>query len=352
MLVDSPAATLGVVLSNTVVVRSNPWLGSWLDASRAAGLDVREISLRGVLARGADAPLGAHLQWPERALNPHSARLAARNLARLLLVCAILRLRRARVLLTAHNVTSHDQRHRLLERLLWAALPWLVTDVHDFTAAGRPEVQARHRRLVRKRWHEIPHGDYGDVLAHAPGREESRARLDVDAEARLVMTVGALRAYKGVDELLDAFADMLDRRAVLLLSGQAPGAATGRRLMHRAGADPRVRLKLGFVDSDELHTALAAADLVVLPYRRVLNSGSALLALSARRRVLLPSTPTFEELSARVGPGWVHTYTGHLAAPHLERALSDPPPDQPPELAWCSWHHVPALLRDLWSPLR
>lgn len=341
-------ATLPVVLSNTVVVQSNPWLALWLEASREAGLDVRGLTLRGVLARGADRPVGAHLQWPERALNPASTRLAARNLARLLVVCSILRARGARLLLTAHNTASHDQGHPVLERVMWAVLPGLVTDVHAFSLAGRAEVERSHAALARRRWHEIPHGDYGDVLGSAPSRREARQRLGVDPVAPLAMTVGALRGYKGASDLLHAFTGVEDRTATLLLRGQAP-AGEERELRRLAARDPRVRLDVGRVSDDDLHAALAAADLVVLPYRRVLNSGSAVLALSARRRVLIPSTATFEELARRVGPAWVTTYKGHLSPGVLAAALAAPSPEGQPDLAWCSWEHVPPALGRLWG---
>jgi hypothetical protein len=64
------------------------------------------------------------------------------------------------------------------------------------------------------------------------------------------------------------------------------------------------------------------AELVVLPYRDVHNSGAALLALSLDRPVLVPDNEVTAELAAEVGPGWVHRYDGELTAETLRRALS------------------------------
>ena len=52
---------------------------------------------------------------------------------------------------------------------------------------------------------------------------------------------------------------------------------------------PRIDLRLSFVPDDELPVLLAAADAVVLPFRDILTSGSAILAMSYGRAVIAPS---------------------------------------------------------------
>jgi hypothetical protein len=61
--------------------------------------------------------------------------------------------------------------------------------------------------------------------------------------------------------------------------------------------------------------------MVVLPYREVTNSGSALLALSARRPILGPNMGSLPELQQLVGADWVRLYDGQISRAHLEEAL-------------------------------
>jgi beta-1,4-mannosyltransferase len=75
----------------------------------------------------------------------------------------------------------------------------------------------------------------------------------------------------------------------------------------RGARRPRVRLTLRHADDDELVEAVGEAQVVVLPYRQMHNSGALLLALSLDRRVLVPSGPVTDELAARVGEHWVCT---------------------------------------------
>lgn len=348
MTTDRPTGRVRV-LSNTVEVRSNPWLASWLDASRVAGVDVEDLSLRAVLDRGDRSPAGAHLQWPERTLNPDSSRSAVRLVVRLLVLCAVLRLRGRRILLTAHNAASHDRRHPRLERVLWWGVDRLVTDVHALAAAGRDEVVTAHPSLGRRRWHVIPHGDYLVQTSGAPTHGAARERLGLPAGVRVLASVGALRRYKGVGDLLEAFRDWPASDARLVVAGRAASLEDADVLRSAAANDDRVSLTTTYVDEPTLLRTVAAADLVVLPYRAVLNSGSALYALSAGRPVLVPLSPTFVELSERVGLGWVRTYDGALSADDLSRATEEPVPAGLPDLGWCSWDTVADGIAMMWG---
>src|SRR3546814_10110494 len=54
------------------------------------------------------------------------------------------------------------------------------------------------------------------------------------------------------------------------------------------------------------------ADAVVLPYRDIVNSGSALLALSRFRPVIAPRLGSLIELQGQVGEDWLWLYDGPL----------------------------------------
>jgi len=76
------------------------------------------------------------------------------------------------------------------------------------------------------------------------------------------------------------------------------------------------------IDDDELIRLLELSDLVVLPYREIMNSGSAMLALSAARPLLGPNMGSLPELQQLVGADWVRLYDGRLSSSHLAEALA------------------------------
>jgi glycosyltransferase involved in cell wall biosynthesis len=95
------------------------------------------------------------------------------------------------------------------------------------------------------------------------------------------------------------------------------------RALARA-VDGRVVLRLGRVPEDEVTSLLAASDVVVLPFRRITTSGSAMLALAHGRPLIVPDLAALADLP----PGAVIRYDGSipsLAAALAEAARADEP---------------------------
>lgn len=91
-------------------------------------------------------------------------------------------------------------------------------------------------------------------------RAEARSRLAV-GERPLVMFLGTPRAYKGVDDLVEAMR-LIGGDAILALVGTDPAGAAGRRWARH----PFVRI-VGEIPFDDVPRYLVAADVVAVPQR-------------------------------------------------------------------------------------
>ena len=95
-----------------------------------------------------------------------------------------------------------------------------------------------------------------------------------------------------------------------------------------------------------MHLYLSACDLAVFPYREILNSGSAILALSFNRPALVPARGAMAELRDMAGPDWVYTYDGaNLDGAILSAALDKATaPSRPAacDLSSLSWQSIAA----------
>jgi len=85
-----------------------------------------------------------------------------------------------------------------------------------------------------------------------------------------------------------------------------------------------------------------------------MHSGSAILALSFNKPVLVPARGCLPELEARVGTEWVRTYTGELttgilteAAAWADNANRKPQPD----LSFFDWPRIVQATVELYSRL-
>jgi glycosyltransferase involved in cell wall biosynthesis len=281
-----------------------------------------------------------HVHWPEILV---SGRSPARKAVRQLLFAVLLaRLTLARIPLvrTVHNLELPRDISRREVALLRLAdrLTALRITLNDETPvpADRPAV-------------EIVHGHYRTWFAAYPEPASRPGRLAF---------VGLVRRYKGVEGLVEAFVGTRDRApdVSLLVAGRPSTDALAGALADLAGGDPRITLRLRFLSDAELVESIGEADVVVLPYREMHNSGTVLAALSLDRPVLVPDNAVNRRLAAEVGTGWVHTFAGELTGERLLRALADArarPPGRP-DLSAREWDrtgrdHLAAYRRALSS---
>ncbi|HET9986741.1 MAG TPA: glycosyltransferase [Longimicrobiales bacterium] len=298
--------------------RRNPYNALLYEHLAALGVEVAEYSAGRLLTGRFDV---WHLHWPDSHLRERRRPLARLRLHALLRLMDVARLRGTRVVWTVHNLRSHEARHPALERWFWPEFTRRLDAFVSLSETGRGAARLAFPALADKPGFVVPHGHYREVYPNAVAREEARRRLGIDSGARVVAFIGLIRPYKNVPALVRAFREMDGSDLVLLVAGK-PSDEEAARVPDAAGDDARVRCRLEFVPDDEVQLHLNAADLVALPYREVLNSGSALLALSFDRPVLVPDRGAMAELRQLVGGAWVRTYEGELSAGELAAALA------------------------------
>ncbi|WP_345712778.1 glycosyltransferase, partial [Kineococcus glutinatus] len=286
---------------------TNPYL-SLLLRSLPPDVRARTFSWRHALLGRYDV---LHVHWPEVLLRGSTpARTAARRAAFAVLL-ARLALGGPALVRTVHNPAPHE-RGGPLERLLLAAADRATDLTVHLTPATAGTVRPAAPAVL------VPHGHYRGWYVPPPGVRPVPGRF---------LHVGLLRPYKDVDGLLAAFRELGGRDGAggpveLRIAGACPDPALAGRITAAAAADPGVDVLLRHLDDAELAAEVAAAELVVLPYARMQNSGALLLALSLDRPVLVPSNEVTRALAEEVGPGWVHLFTGRLGAADLRRALA------------------------------
>jgi glycosyltransferase involved in cell wall biosynthesis len=146
----------------------------------------------------------------------------------------------------------------------------------------------------------MAHGNYIGAYPDKCTRGEARRRLAVDQDAFVFLSLGQVRPYKGLDDLVSAFAQLPGQELRLLIAGNPHDAAYGQALVASAAGDSRMRVDLRFVPDDEVQYYMRAADACVLPYHSATTSGAAILALSFGRPVIAPDIPPFRGL---ISPG-------------------------------------------------
>lgn len=117
-----------------------------------------------------------------------------------------------------------------------------------------------------------------DVYGEKTGREEACAKLGLDPAMRYALFFGYVRDYKGLDLLLDAWAELKKRGTLgdrrLVVAGEYYGNKEKyTEQIRRNGLEEVVLIFDAFIPDDEVRYYFSAADLVVQPYKTATQSG-------------------------------------------------------------------------------
>jgi glycosyltransferase involved in cell wall biosynthesis len=238
--------------------------------------------------------------------------------------------RRAALVWTAHNVLPFERTEEDSARFaaIYRAVDRVI--VHTPPAATALRELAGVDPVVVE--HPVP-----EPLVRMD-RAEARARLGLDVGGRLLVALGFVRAYKGYDLLADVWERLGPAAPQLLVLGELH-AEDQRPVLDRLVRTGRADVRVGYAPDTDLHTALAAADALLLPYAAASDSGLLHLARAFRVPVIASDAP---ELAAsvratragtvvpRTVAAWTRAVTGALPAP----------PPAPPGLAATGNRHL------------
>jgi glycosyltransferase involved in cell wall biosynthesis len=280
------------------VIRRGQYSGRWLLANLS----------------GADF---AHFHWPSFYYAGSTASVVIFRTLKFFALLLVLRMNGVRIVWTAHNLYPHERNSPAwidcAVRVVLCRLSVLVL-AHGKEAA---RIVAREFGLGSARVIVIEHGNFLDYYPRHGSRAEARHRLGLPDAAFVFLFIGNCRRYKNVHELVDCFQKQASAGdARLLIAGKCPDGSYRSEIDELIRRDPRfISFEPHFIPDQDLQYYLRAADAVVLPFKDVLTSGSAILALSFGRPVVAPRLGYLADL--------VTAECGLLYDPGDEHALRD-----------------------------
>jgi len=171
--------------------------------------------------------------------------------------------------------------------------------------------------------HSIPHGNEQLFLETAAPIQDGalRKKLDLPSSAPIALFFGALTKYKGVEYLLDAFGQVKQRlpTARLIIAGFPCWDIDIDSLQRRAEAlkiCDSVIFYLQYIPNEEVAAFFNLADVVVLPYQMIYQSGALQVAYTFGKPVVATRVGGLPEVVK-------HGETGLLVPPHDPSALAE-----------------------------
>jgi len=245
----------------------------------------RAAWLRGLrYLAGSLAMLSSAIVRGETIVHLHVFQGVAPELAQILLAKLCLR----RLVITVHDVESLAQPA--------AFGPGAIGRVYGL--AGRLIVhnETCKRELIerlaidRSKIAVVPHGNYLETVRDVPSQQVAKTALGIESAKKVILFFGQIKEAKGLDLLIEALPEVVRDvpEAMLLVAGRPwkDDFARYSLWMDKMGVRSRCQLHIGYIPDDQVPLYYSAADVVVLPYRRIYQSGVILQAMSYGKAVV------------------------------------------------------------------
>ncbi|MBE3086265.1 MAG: glycosyltransferase [Bacteroidetes bacterium] len=137
--------------------------------------------------------------------------------------------------------------------------------------------------------------NYGTLVS----REEALSALNLDADNSYLLFFGFIRAYKGLDLLIEAFSDkrLRNRKLKLIIAGEFYENDTPYRdLIKKYDLENDIIFFDHFIKDNEVSLFFSVADLVVQPYKTATQSGVTQIAFHFEKPMLVTDVGGLREI--------------------------------------------------------
>lgn len=216
-----------------------------------------------------------------------------------------------------HNMIPHEK--TLLDKLL---PPRFVKSMDGFVTLSKSvleDVAKLDKRQKPKAW--APHPVY-DHYGPRETREVALKHLGLDPQYRYLLFFGLVRAYKGLDLLIEALADERLRKYPLrlLVAGEFyDDKEAYLKEIQSYGLGKTVVVRDDFIPDDQVKDYFNAADMVVQPYKSATQSGVTQIAYHFEKPMLVTDVGGLKEMV----PNGLVGYVTAADSPRIANALVD-----------------------------
>ena len=186
-----------------------------------------------------------------------------------------------KIVWTLHNIQPHDTRyigiHSICRRFFASHVEWIRVFARDTGERARNCLQINSRFIV------CPEGSYRNYYGRTMAKSEARDKLGIVDNPFVFLYLGFVKPYKGIEDLISAFNLLEVPNVKLIVAGKSMNDEYSASL---SCDNHNIIFVNRFIESEELSAFYSAADVCVLPFKKIENSGSAILAMGFGKVVI------------------------------------------------------------------
>lgn len=211
--------------------------------------------------------------------------------------------RHTKVIALVHNMIPHEP--TVLDKLF---PKYFVKSMDGFLALSQSvvdDIGKFDKKNLPKTFSPHPIYDhYGNLITQS----DALNKIGLPTGNKYVLFFGFIRAYKGLDLLLEAFADsrIAERNIKLIVAGEFYGdSAPYMKQIQDSGIGDSVILRTDFIPDSEVCNYFCAANLVAQPYKSATQSGVTQIAFHFEKPMLVTNVGGLAEIVPNGKIGYV-----------------------------------------------
>lgn len=220
------------------------------------------------LIRAAGLPQIIHLHWIDvYTIKPTWLRSLVAT-ATYILYLLIIRILGIKIVWTIHDYINHNGKFAYLDIAIRRFTARLTDSIIVHTETAQTEI-ANLYKLSNKEKSKIsvvPHRHFIEEYPNTLSQLEARQQLSIDKDIFVFGSVGYVRPYKGILQLIKAFRQIDGARVHLIIAGLPFDDSFGNAVKEAALGDSRIHLHLNFIEDENLQVFLNAANALVFPF--------------------------------------------------------------------------------------
>ncbi len=154
---------------------------------------------------------------------------------------------------------------------------------------------SKENEILKNKTTIIPHGNYHN-LPSTILKDEARLKLNLDVDKKYMLFFGQIKEVKGLEILLKAMS-IIDKSIHLIIAGKPwkNNIENYQKFIFENKLEDRIITKFRFIDNDERDLLFKAADVNIIPYKKIYQSGVLLMAISFKLPIIASRLFPFEE---------------------------------------------------------
>ena len=212
-----------------------------------------------------------------------------------LLLALIPKLFGLKLVVISHDISSFDNNDKnLIQNIIYNKLSDFIV-VHNNLSFSElmKTVDIKNKNKIKV----IKHGGHLDYVDASMNRVKARKLLGFDEKDKYILFFGQIKDVKGLDILLESMVSV-PQSVKLVIAGKPRNSDFSfyDNLISKYKLSDRVEKMIRFIEDDERERLFFAADVLILPYRSIYQSGVLLMAMSYGLPTIVSDLPANKEI--------------------------------------------------------